>query len=1476
MGKIKKILENELVGGTQSTDVYPVTSVKAVYDENNERLDNILRRRGAVNISTNYNTDHTAEVLTLAQAIAKVPSADRVLGFSGTFLSADGWVTYRFDGESVTEWTDTTKWSLMADSNTLKQEVGADPKVGMSQKAITDVLPEYNVSTLHPTEGRQADGSLGGYIYDLNDAIALVPEAIRRRGIIIKYVSDTGWTSAQFVATYSTSNWSNLQYWVERRDLVSSPAFRRIISSDYRGELINSCIKELYLEGADPTKTYTLAVFRVNPTTQYPEYTGMVQVSVYEVTDDGNIDLTNYIDVQAQYKDGIIYDFSKRNGAGALNSATLHLVADVTGYDNIVYDNNADAILDSRCFIAEFNPYVTLRRHSLDIEQFSKENLIPATPTAYIIKLSSEDTVQRNSSISATSEIIVGDYTLTDYIEVPEGQRYLSLGTYVPEDKTGYEDTASVIVGLYDSSRSPLGYRLENRGGNYAYPTSSVVYMLPKECKYVVFYHGNANGSLFPLAYSFNKELGFDVKDPQSGLTMMNMGQQILPQQWTELYVSPRPADFAIKDTETGEFVDKDPNRDFTELIPVIGGSKIRLEKTTPWNRQTMTVYQYNAVKEFIGTVNASGADLSADLSADCCYICIYLRFYNEYFDYKLYTNATISGNKYTTNELNVKFPYPIVDVPNDITMSVISSPQVGKGIDGSGVIEDATGIISSMIPIAVQQTNIWVLTHFRNDRSPNVAFFNSNLEFIGASLGQVWNGKNIEIPINSAYFQIVIGKVTDEGEYLYPDRYILNDGKMELYSNGYKYEVSSSSMEFTDYTPVTVDPTIIAELPSVPAMPNKSFGTTSAITDNTLYNLSDYYPVEGGRTIELTGAKQLDGVYRFSQLIGLYDADKQPLGTRLGEPAVYSGSENKVFTYVLPSDCAFIVTYHSRNAETGDGYTEVYQPKVSYVITDPNIIVDDNTPVGQANHAFNVTSAINTNTSFNISDFIPVKSGETIIITGSNPTWEEGIYNFSTLLGLYDSQKKPLGYRCEPYAPKIYSSPSNAEFEYTIPDECAYIMAYISANAGDSEQRYTLLVRYKNPQDDGSDGSNIFKTYKNIVDRKSRQLIPILDMKAVLDEHSEQIKELQESGGGSGGGGSYLPRPSNGVVNFQVDVDTYIADYESNTLNNQDLPVADRDAYIKKDWGILLLPTNYNPNGTPVRLVIACHGTGTWITGSSTTTSGSPEYLMSQGYAVLDMNGVPGSTPTTDRHFGTPIALRCYLAGYNYVMSNYNLKRDGVFVYGTSMGGLSSMLLCTCGALNVRAQGGFCPCIDTYRQAFATPWAGATQRSTMCTKFGFNKGTKPSAFTTTRPVPADEQQYFLDNIDKVIGYNCMWKNTVGMNFEACVTTPVPNDVTTETEEEKALFENVTKIHPCPLKIWHNADDTTVPYKYSKYFIEMCRRGGSLAELRTFPSGGHNAWANGETISGIPTITGGTTSTSTSMYELVNWFKRFD
>ena len=42
MGKIKKIVDSASFGDSQYIDIYPVTSTKAVYDENNERLDTTL------------------------------------------------------------------------------------------------------------------------------------------------------------------------------------------------------------------------------------------------------------------------------------------------------------------------------------------------------------------------------------------------------------------------------------------------------------------------------------------------------------------------------------------------------------------------------------------------------------------------------------------------------------------------------------------------------------------------------------------------------------------------------------------------------------------------------------------------------------------------------------------------------------------------------------------------------------------------------------------------------------------------------------------------------------------------------------------------------------------------------------------------------------------------------------------------------------------------------------------------------------------------------------------------------------------------------------------------------------------------------------------------------------------------------------------------------------------------------------------
>ena len=353
----------------------------------------------------------------------------------------------------------------------------------------------------------------------------------------------------------------------------------------------------------------------------------------------------------------------------------------------------------------------------------------------------------------------------------------------------------------------------------------------------------------------------------------------------------------------------------------------------------------------------------------------------------------------------------------------------------------------------------------------------------------------------------------------------------------------------------------------------------------------------------------------------------------------------------------------------------------------------------------------------------------------------------------------------------------------------------------------------------------------------------------------------------------NYLPRPQSGVVNFQVDINTHISDVESQTTNKQDNEV------ILKDWGILLLPDNYTVGGDSIRLIITCHGTGTYIN-SNTNASNiiASSFWLSQGYALLDMNCLPdgligNGTNEQIRHYGSPYALQSMIKGYQYAIENYNIKKE-VFLYGASMGGLISFQLALSNTIPIIAQGAFCPCIDIYKQAYSRPWNGANQRRYMTELFGFT-GTPPT-FTANVPPTQAEIDYFKLNYNKVIGYDNMMKGLIGGVYDEMHSINGANVTGVTNTNEDLLYTSKQKIHPVPLKIWHNTNDTVVLYRYSKYYVNMVRNLGGIAYLRTFTSGAHNAWLNGDIVSNIPTIDGGTTSINTSMYELLLWFKRFE
>lgn len=174
MGKIKKITDKNLLGESYRGDIYPITAIKAVYDEKSEGLNHILDRNTIVNISTNYNSEHIAEVLTKEDCIAKVPEENRVLGFQGKYLSSNGWYSISFIGDKISDWNDIEKWTtfpldIETESNKMNEAIDSKASTVDVQFAIKDlekkigdrVVVEGNV-TNNPDEEDISTRNIGG------------------------------------------------------------------------------------------------------------------------------------------------------------------------------------------------------------------------------------------------------------------------------------------------------------------------------------------------------------------------------------------------------------------------------------------------------------------------------------------------------------------------------------------------------------------------------------------------------------------------------------------------------------------------------------------------------------------------------------------------------------------------------------------------------------------------------------------------------------------------------------------------------------------------------------------------------------------------------------------------------------------------------------------------------------------------------------------------------------------------------------------------------------------------------------------------------------------------------------------------------------------------------------------------------------------------------------------------------------------
>jgi len=303
---------------------------------------------------------------------------------------------------------------------------------------------------------------------------------------------------------------------------------------------------------------------------------------------------------------------------------------------------------------------------------------------------------------------------------------------------------------------------------------------------------------------------------------------------------------------------------------------------------------------------------------------------------------------------------------------------------------------------------------------------------------------------------------------------------------------------------------------------------------------------------------------------------------------------------------------------------------------------------------------------------------------------------------------------------------------------------------------------------------------------------------------------------------------PQQDIVRFTVNVNTVFPDDSSITM-----AVQDSENYVA-DYGVLLLPVSYSPLEKSTRLIISCHGAGGGVTANTSQIERSTvsKYLVSMGYAVMDMNGL------AIENMGGPVAVQAYLKGYYWVIHHYNIARDGVFIMGASMGGLTSNNLVYNSGLPVLAQAAFCPVLDIYSQAWMHPWYPTT-RTEIAHWYNFKGYMKGQSYNG---------EY---HPEKVIGFNPILTRTIeisGKNY---------------------------KIHPIPVKIWQADKDPMVDYKVTFKYVQNIKNAGGYAELRTFDAVSHEPQDLGNDA-GIFTYQGIDYKLKPAVREVALWFDRFN
>ena len=327
----------------------------------------------------------------------------------------------------------------------------------------------------------------------------------------------------------------------------------------------------------------------------------------------------------------------------------------------------------------------------------------------------------------------------------------------------------------------------------------------------------------------------------------------------------------------------------------------------------------------------------------------------------------------------------------------------------------------------------------------------------------------------------------------------------------------------------------------------------------------------------------------------------------------------------------------------------------------------------------------------------------------------------------------------------------------------------------------------------------------------------------------------------------TFNPRPSDSgyhriIVHPNVTNPTCCDSVSDNVQDSEDLLT---------DYGVICLPTQYRNVGTPTRLIIYCHGGNVNYSSSVTrfdTQDLEPEYWLAEGYAIMDIEGNPYNN--NDEHFQIPQAMDCYVAAYKWVIEHYNIRRDGIFLGGRSMGGGMTFNLLRCPysvpviAACPNAPHGMCAGGTTPagtlgdRQKFYAIHCGFD----IPQNFDWDNATNAyyKAYTDTYTA-GSKKKLFYDNWDKLVKNVPIWTLCTDLPVDdESIRELVDNFYVTSSSHPSRRRELWGKLHAmsrCPVKLFGCYEDASCPPDDTALlYYKMLTNTAQIAEVRLFHS----------------------------------------